>query len=197
MSELSDLLNEARGDQSVRAVGRAVASHGVGESTIIPYFNGKHGKPSVQVLEALTKVLPVSIEELYAAAGRPAGESSPYEPPIEANLLNRRQRLALDELIRSFVATKETAHEDQGTQNSPSNSPADGETRASGTPMKLAAVPDHDETGQEPGEPLPYDPEQLHAARDLPGMSDGERRRLPGKDAGEENQDPGDDWDGV
>lgn len=36
----------------------------------------------------------------------------------------------------------------------------------------------------------------LHAARDLPGMSEGERRRLPGKDAGEENQEP-DDWDGA
>lgn len=43
--------------------------------------------------------------------------------------------------------------------------------------------------------PLPYEPE-LHAARDLPGMTDGERRRLPGKDAGEENQDPSNEWGG-
>lgn len=54
-----------------------------------------------------------------------------------------------------------------------------------------------EEAEQELEEPLPYEPEQLHAARDLPGMSEGERRRLPGKDAGEENQDPGDDWDGA
>lgn len=46
-------------------------------------------------------------------------------------------------------------------------------------------------------EPLPYDPAHLHAARDLDGMSDGEKRRLPGRDAGEENQDPGSDWDGA
>ena len=46
MSALSDLLNEARGDLSVREVGRRVAKHGVGESPVIPYFNGKHGTPS-------------------------------------------------------------------------------------------------------------------------------------------------------
>mgnify|MGYP003588186491 CR=1 FL=1 len=45
--------------------------------------------------------------------------------------------------------------------------------------------------------PLPFDPEQLHAARDIDGPSDGELRRRPGKDAGEENQDPGDHWDGA
>lgn len=110
MSALSDLLNEARGDLSVRAVGRKVAEYGVGESTIIPYFNGKHGTPSVPVLEALTKVLPVSIGQLYTAVGLPAGEGKPYEPPAEATMLTRRQRLAIDELIRSFVDTRGATH---------------------------------------------------------------------------------------
>lgn len=52
------------------------------------------------------------------------------------------------------------------------------------------------EADDERDEPLPYDPEQLHAARDLYGPSQGELRRRPGKDAGEENQDSSDNWEG-
>lgn len=116
--------------------------------------------------------------------------------PSSAGELTPDQRDAVLAVVKAMNPPQEAPHEVQGTQNTPSNSPADGETRTSRAPMKLAAVPDHDETGQDSDEPLPYDPEQLHAARDLDGMTDGERRRLPGKDAGEENQEP-DNWEGA
>ncbi|ODQ97278.1 hypothetical protein BFG51_11450 [Dietzia alimentaria] len=50
---------------------------------------------------------------------------------------------------------------------------------------------------EEPDGPLPFEPHELRAARDIDGPTQGELRRRPGKDAGEENQDPGDDWDGA
>ncbi len=103
MTELSDLLNSARGERSVRAIGRAVAQVGVGESTVIPYFNGSHGVPSMPVLEALARVLPVSVAALRAAADFPAGELDPYVPPAESVLLSQRQRRRVDELIRDLV----------------------------------------------------------------------------------------------
>lgn len=46
-----------------------------------------------------------------------------------------------------------------------------------------------DEAEQELEEPLPYEPEQLHAARDLPGPSKGELLHRRMEEAGEESQD--------
>lgn len=50
---------------------------------------------------------------------------------------------------------------------------------------------------EEREDPLPFEPQEVHAARDIDEPTQGELRRRPGKDAGEENQDPGDDWDGA
>lgn len=113
MSALSDRLNQARGDRSVRSIGRA--AKGVGESTVIPYFNGRHGTPSVHVLTALAEVLGIPLSELREAAGLPAGERQPYQPPPEADLMSRRQRLAVDELIRSIVETRGVTHDHQAS----------------------------------------------------------------------------------
>lgn len=149
MSALSDLLNEARGDLSVREVGRRVAKHGIGESTIIPYFNGRHGTPSVQVLNALAKVLPVGLGQLYTAVGLSAGENEPYEPPIEATMLTRRQRLALDELIRSFVDTRGATHADQPP--TPATPPA--------TPARTQCEEDEDQKNRAGDKPADLNPE--------------------------------------
>lgn len=105
MTALSDLLQKHKGDRSVREIGRACAQYGVGESTIIPYFSGKHGaNPPEEVLHALSKAVPLDIRLLREAAGVPRGEDDPYTPPAEANRMSFRQRRALDELIRSFTA---------------------------------------------------------------------------------------------
>lgn len=204
MSRLSDLLN----GQPVTARQAATRAEEQGirlpYGTIAAYWSGKHGRPSATTLERLAQVLPIPLGQLQQAAWGQETKLGTYTPPREADLLDSRQRRALDELIRSFVATKEVHREDQDTQDPPSNPSADGETRPSGTPMKGADIawlddhraPDVDDMLDRVTEEARRS-DELHAARDLPGMSEGERRRLPGKDAGEENQDPGDDWDGA
>ena len=41
--------------------------------------------------------------KLRAAAALPAEETEPYRPPAEASRLNRRQRRAVDEVIRAML----------------------------------------------------------------------------------------------
>lgn len=129
MSALSDRLTRARGDRGVREIGRSVAKkYDVGESTVIPYFSGKHGAPQDRVLVALANELSLDIEELRTLAGLPAGERDPYVPPPVANLLSRRQRDAIDELIRSFVDTEGGRDGVEGaTQSGASSEAGEGE----------------------------------------------------------------------
>lgn len=215
VSNLSDLLNS----QPVSARQAATAAEDKGiklpYGTIAAYWSGKHGRPSARTLESLAAVLPLSLGQLQQAAWGKATTLGTYRPPREADLLDARQRRALDDLIRSIVAAKETTNEDQGTQSTQGDPAVDDEAGTDRAPMKVAHLDDHrapdvddmldrvtaearrqDEADGEREEPLPFDPPAVHAARDLPGMSEGERRRLPGKDAGEENQEP-DDWDGA
>lgn len=75
MSALSDLLKQHQGNRTVREIGRACTKYGIGESTVIPYFNGKHGtNPPEDVLYALSQVMPLDIGELRESAGVPRGE---------------------------------------------------------------------------------------------------------------------------
>ena len=103
MSVLSDLLKQHQGDRGVRAIGRACEAHGVAESTVAPYFSGRHGAPSEKVLYALAQVMPLPLTQLREAAGVPRGETEPYVAPDEANRMNQRQRDAIDDLIRAFT----------------------------------------------------------------------------------------------
>ncbi|GLB62710.1 hypothetical protein NCCP2495_05880 [Dietzia sp. NCCP-2495] len=174
---------------------------------------------AIKALAAGLGISPLDIADA-ALASMGIHRSNAADNDVETAI--RRDPLLADSQRRMLLALlremKGTHDEDQGTQDPPSNPPADGEARADGAPMKGADIawlddrraPDvddmldrvteearrQDEAEQELEEPLPYEPEQLHAARDLPGMSEGERRRLPGKDAGEENQEP-DDWEGA
>lgn len=108
MTALSELLKLHQGDRSVRQIGRDCGKYGVGESTVIPYFSGKHGdNPPEEVLYALSQVMPLDIGLLREAAGVPRGESDPYVAPAEFSRLTRAQRAALDEFVRSFVGPQE------------------------------------------------------------------------------------------
>ena len=211
MSNLSDLLNGQ--PVSARQAAAEAERRGIKlpYGTIAAYWSGKHGRPSAGTLEKLAAVLPLSLGQLQRAAWDAETNLGEYRPPREADLLNSRQRRALDELIRSIVAAKGATDEDQDTQDPQGDPPADGEAGTRRPPMTVTHLDDHrapdvddmldrvtaeaERRDEEEG-PLPFDPPAVHAARDLPGMSEGERRRRPGKDAGEENQEP-DDWDGV
>lgn len=106
MSKLSDRLNQARGDESIRSVSARAAKLGhVGESTLYPYFRDGHGQPSMGVVVGLAMALRIPSQELRELAGIPA-EGQPWMPPQESRSLDDRQRRALDELIRSIVATR-------------------------------------------------------------------------------------------
>jgi len=106
MSALSDLLVSHIPDGwSWRRVGREAESrgHAMSSATTSKYLGGRHGVPSESVLLAFSDVLAIPIEKLREAARVPVGEEPPYVPPAEANRLDRRQRAAVDELIRSIV----------------------------------------------------------------------------------------------
>lgn len=168
--------------------------------------------PDESTMAGLAKAFHVSTETVRTAAARALRG---YADDGEA-LTTDLSAVSIDALLME-IRRRVQGNEDQNTQDSQGDPPADGEAGNRGTPMKpvfyledrrAPAVDDmldrvteearrQDEAEQELEEPLPYEPEQLHAARNLPGISEGERRRLPGKDAGEENQDPGDGWEGA
>lgn len=112
MTALSDRLNEAKGTDGLDVVvARAEAKgHSVHRGTFANYFKGKHAKhPSEDVLRALADGLGVKVTELREIAGMPAGELGEYKPTTLANRLNRDQRKALDELIRTIVTKEEVS----------------------------------------------------------------------------------------
>lgn len=135
VSNLSDLLNGQ--PVSARQAAAEAERRGVKlpYGTIAAYWSGKHGRPSVGTLEKLAAVLPLSLAQLQRAAWGTETKLGEYRPPREADLLDSRQRRAIDELIRSIAAAKGATNEDQDTQDSQGDPPADGEARTSGAPM--------------------------------------------------------------
>jgi transcriptional regulator with XRE-family HTH domain len=108
MSALSDLLNKANSaGLSARSLARNAQAAGftLNHDTAARYLRGDHGRPDEATLLALAKVLRISLSRLRTAASLPAEETEPYRPPAEASRLNRRQRRAVDEIIRAMLET--------------------------------------------------------------------------------------------
>ncbi|MCW2523673.1 MAG: hypothetical protein JWO63_2008 [Frankiales bacterium] len=106
MSALSDLLKAANdGGESARAIARSAKELGfsLNHDTAARYLRGDHGRPDEQTLVALAAVLGVPIGQLRTAAGLPSEQTEPYLPPAEASRLSRRQRRAVDEIIRAML----------------------------------------------------------------------------------------------
>jgi len=106
MSALSDLLNEVNGGKlSARKLARAAQAAGfsLNHDTAARYLRGDHGRPDEATLLALSKVLRIPLSRLRTAASLPSGETEPYRPPAESSRLNRRQRRAIDEIIRAML----------------------------------------------------------------------------------------------
>jgi transcriptional regulator with XRE-family HTH domain len=111
VSALSDLLSTVNaGRLSARAVARAARERGysLNHDTAARYLRGDHGRPDESTLVALADVLDVPLARLRAAAGLPSELTDPYVPPAEASRLTRRQRLAVDELIRAMLEPRGT-----------------------------------------------------------------------------------------
>jgi transcriptional regulator with XRE-family HTH domain len=106
MSALSDLLVQANTEGlSARAIARLAkdAGYRINHDTAARYLRGDHGRPDEETLRAFASVLPVRLTELRAAARLPTEQTEPYQPPAEASRLNRRQRRAVDEIIRAML----------------------------------------------------------------------------------------------
>jgi transcriptional regulator with XRE-family HTH domain len=106
MSALSELLGRANtAGLSARAIARQAQEAGfsINHDTAARYLRGDHGRPDEETLRAFAHVLPVRLSELRTAAQLPAEETEPYQPPAEASRLSRRQRRAVDEIIRAML----------------------------------------------------------------------------------------------
>ncbi|MGX7681079.1 hypothetical protein ACSMXN_19495 [Jatrophihabitans sp. DSM 45814] len=106
MSRLSDALVTANTDGlSARSIAKAAQAEGftLNHDTAARYLRGDHGRPDESTLLALSTILEVPLQTLRQAADLPAEETEPYQPPAEASRLTRRQRRAVDEIIRAML----------------------------------------------------------------------------------------------
>ncbi|MFL6164006.1 MAG: hypothetical protein ACJ74U_17530 [Jatrophihabitantaceae bacterium] len=147
MSALSELLNEANaGKLSARSLARAAQAAGfsLNHDTAARYLRGDHGRPDEATLLALSKVLRISLTRLRAAASLPADVTEPYRPPVESSRLNRRQRRAIDEIIRAMLESPATTKPDElaprRSRRTPSTGKSSNGTPAKGTPRPSRAA---------------------------------------------------------
>ncbi|HEX8093331.1 hypothetical protein [Jatrophihabitans sp.] len=106
MSALSELLRAENSKAlSARAISQAARELGftLNHDTAARYLRGEHGTPDESTLQAFATVLGVSLAKLRRAASLPADVTEPYRPPAEADRLSRRQRRAVDEVIRAML----------------------------------------------------------------------------------------------
>lgn len=106
MTALSELLQASNSSGlSARTIARNARELGfsLNHDTAARYLRGNHGKPDESTLLALSKVLKVPMTKLRAAAALPNEVTEPYRPPAESSRLSRRQRRAVDEVIRAML----------------------------------------------------------------------------------------------
>lgn len=106
MSDLSELLQAANtAGLSARSIAREAQALGfsLNHDTAARYLRGDHGRPDEETLLALASVLNLQLAPLRSAAQLPSEVTEPYRPPAEASRLTRRQRRAVDEIIRAML----------------------------------------------------------------------------------------------
>lgn len=106
MSALSELLASANtGGMSGRSIARTARERGhtLNHDTAARYLRGAHGVPDESTLRAFSDVLDLPLARLRAAADLPSETTTPYAPPAESSRLTRRQRRAVDEIIRAML----------------------------------------------------------------------------------------------
>jgi transcriptional regulator with XRE-family HTH domain len=120
MSALSRLINQRRAERGIdsgrelarltEAPARRQGVKPVTSANASTYISGSHGRPSDRTLKLLAEALSLPLWKLREAADVPPGESEPYQPPPEADRLNRRQRNAVNTIIR-LLASREPSPE--------------------------------------------------------------------------------------
>jgi hypothetical protein len=118
MTALSELLVASNTDQrSARALAREARERGhtMNHDTAARYLRGDHGAPDEATLVAFSDVLRVPLRDLRRASGLPNELTAPYQPPPESSRLTRRQRKAVDEIIRAMLDTRASSDEAAGS----------------------------------------------------------------------------------
>lgn len=103
-------MNDAKGKTGLDVIVRRAETkgHDVDRSTFARAFTGDHAKrPQDATLRAFADGLEIDVNELRRICAMPEGESGPYRGPDESARLNREQRKALDQLIKTIVAQRE------------------------------------------------------------------------------------------
>jgi hypothetical protein len=81
------------------------AGHDVSHATLNRLRQGTYAtRPSDASIRAIAYLADVSESTAFAAAGVTAPAAAAYQPPTEAQRMSTRQRRAVDELIRAFIA---------------------------------------------------------------------------------------------
>lgn len=130
MTALSDLLANAKGDQSVDVlIDKAEKATGatLDRSVIYRALKGEHAKtPREATLQSLSDVFGVDVRKLREAVAMPAGELGPWSPTPESARLDRHQRKALDQLIKAIVRAEGAADaDDASTRTEPEARPVE------------------------------------------------------------------------
>jgi transcriptional regulator with XRE-family HTH domain len=109
MDDLADIIRKATTVNGKKLSNRAIAAMIDVAPETINRIMRREGNPDVETIDKLADALKLPRARLRSAANLPRGEAGPYQPPEESRLLDSRQRAALDELIRSFVASSPAA----------------------------------------------------------------------------------------
>lgn len=118
VKSLSELLQAANTEGlSARSIARQAQALGysLNHDTAARYLRGDHGRPDEDTLLALASVLKLPLAPLRKAAQLPSEVTEPYRPPPEASRLSRRQRRAVDEVIRAMLESGRTASSGPGS----------------------------------------------------------------------------------
>lgn len=132
MKSLSELLQAANTEGlSARSIARQAQALGysLNHDTAARYLRGDHGRPDEDTLLALASVLKLPLAPLRKAAQLPSEVTEPYRPPPEASRLSRRQRRAVDEIIRAMLETGRTASRQPGSSQAARRGDAEPPTR--------------------------------------------------------------------
>jgi hypothetical protein len=109
MTALSELITAANRDglnhRQIAAQANAAGVR-VGTDAVWKVMSGRHGAVKDGTLRAFATVLSIDFADLRAAADLPTADLGPYQPPEDALRLGRREREAIDELIRLLAAPR-------------------------------------------------------------------------------------------
>lgn len=80
---------------------------------VIDIVTGKTQEPADEIVRALASALALPVEEVARWIGRPLDVGAPYAPPNGADRLTRKQREALDHIIRVMTDREEVGDDER------------------------------------------------------------------------------------